>query len=52
MHINRPLKKSLQSFKLIGIKLYEELPEQGTHCLSSNTRVEKGEQTFTMKKPK
>ena len=29
----RPWKKHVQSFKKIGIKLYEELHLQGTHCL-------------------
>ena len=29
----RPWKKHVQSFKKIGIKLYEELRSQGTHCL-------------------
>ena len=31
MQISRP--KHVQSFKKIGIKLYEELRSQGTHCL-------------------
>ena len=35
MHVYRPWQKSLQSFTLIGIKLYEELRTQGTHHLSS-----------------
>ena len=43
MHIYRPWQKSLQSFKLIGIKLYEELCTQGTHSVQSNAQVEKGE---------
>ena len=29
----RPWRKYAQSFKKIGIKLYEELRSQGTHCL-------------------
>ena len=33
MHIFRPWRKHMQSFKKIGIKLYEELCSQGTHCL-------------------
>ena len=33
MLIFRPWKKYVQSFKKIGIKLYEELRSQGTHCL-------------------
>ena len=32
MHISRPWRKHLQSFKKISIKLYEELRSQGTHC--------------------
>ena len=32
MHIFRPWRKHVQSFKKIGIKLYEELRSQGTHC--------------------
>ena len=47
MHMNRPCQKSLQSFKLIGIKLYEELQTQGTHRLSSN-----GQMPFEKKKKK
>ena len=39
MHIFRPWRKHVQSFKKIGIKLYEELRSQGTHCLY--TEVEK-----------
>ena len=39
MHIFRPWRKHVQSFKKIGIKLYEELCSQGTHCLY--TEVEK-----------
>ena len=35
--------KSLQDFKLIGIKLYEELRTQGTHPLFSNALVENNE---------
>ena len=38
MHISRPWQKHVQSFKKIGIKLYEELRSQGTHCL--NTSIE------------
>ena len=38
MHISRPWKKHVQSFKKIGIKLYEELRPQGTHC--HNTFIE------------
>ena len=33
MHIFRPWRKHVQSFKKIGIKLYEELRSQGTDCL-------------------
>ena len=33
MHIFRPWRKHVQSFKKIGIKLYGELRSQGTHCL-------------------
>ena len=33
MHIFRPWRKCVQSFKKIVIKLYEELRSQGTHCL-------------------
>ena len=33
MHIFRPWRKHVQNFKKIGIKLYEELRSQGTHCL-------------------
>ena len=33
MHIFRPWRKHVQSFKKIGIKLYEELRSQGTPCL-------------------
>ena len=33
MQIFRPWRKYVQSFKKIGIKLYEELRSQGTHCL-------------------
>ena len=33
MHISRPWQKHVQSFIKIGIKLYEELRSQGTHCL-------------------
>ena len=33
MHISRPWRKRVQSFKKIGIKLYEVLRSQGTHCL-------------------
>ena len=32
-HIFRPWRKHVQSFKKIGIKLYEELRSQGTQCL-------------------
>ena len=32
MHISRPWRKHVQSFKKISIKLYEELRSQGTHC--------------------
>ena len=39
MHIFRPLRKHVQSLRKIGIKLYEELRSQGTHCLY--TKVEK-----------
>ena len=38
MHISRPWQKHVQSFKNIGIKLYEELRSQGTH--SHNTFIE------------
>ena len=33
MHISRTWRKHVQSFKKIGIKLYEELRSQGTNCL-------------------
>ena len=33
MHIFRPWRKHKQIFKKIGIKLYEDLRSQGTHCL-------------------
>ena len=33
MHIFRPWGKHVQSFKKIGITLYEELRSQGTHGL-------------------
>ena len=33
MHIFRTWRKHVQSFKKIGIELYEELHSQGTHCL-------------------
>ena len=34
MHIFRPWRKHVQSFKtIVGIKLYDELRSQGTHCL-------------------
>ena len=33
MHISRPWRKDVQSFKKICIKLYEELRSHGTHCL-------------------
>ena len=33
MHISRPWQKHVQSFKKIGIKLYEEFRSQGIHCL-------------------
>ena len=33
MHISRSWRKHVQSFKKIGIKLYEEFCSQGTHCL-------------------
>ena len=36
------LQKSLQIFKLMGIKLYEELRTQGTHRLSSNACRKRG----------
>ena len=42
VHSYRSWQNSLQSFKLISIKLYEELRTQGTHHLSSNAYVEKG----------
>ena len=32
MHISRPWRKHVQSFKKISIKLCEELRSQGTHC--------------------
>ena len=32
-HLQCPWRKHVQSFKKIGIKLYEELCSQGTHCL-------------------
>ena len=36
VHISRPWHKHVQSFIKIGIKLYEELRSQGTHCLLTN----------------
>ena len=33
MHIFRPWRKHVQSFKNIGKKMYEELRSQGTHRL-------------------
>ena len=33
VHISRLWQKHVQSFIKIGIKLYEELCSQGTHCL-------------------
>ena len=33
MHIFRLWRKHVQSFKKIGIKLYEDLCSRGTHCL-------------------
>ena len=33
MHISRPWRNHVQSLKKMGIKLYEELRSQGTHCL-------------------
>ena len=33
IYIFRPWRKRVQSLKKIGIKLYEELRSQGTHCL-------------------
>ena len=33
MHIFRPRRKHVRSFKMIGTKLYVELRSQGTHCL-------------------
>ena len=33
MYTFRPWRKHVQSFKKIGIKLYEEFRSQGTHCL-------------------
>ena len=33
MHISRPWRNPVQSFKKISIKLYEELRSQGTHYL-------------------
>ena len=38
MHLSRPWEKHVQSFKTIGMKLYEELRSQGTHC--HNTFIE------------
>ena len=38
MHITWPWGKHVQSFKKIGMKLYEELGSQGTHC--HNTSIE------------
>ena len=38
MHIFRPWRKHVQSFKKIGIKLYENLRSQGTH--RHNTSIE------------
>ena len=49
MHISRPWWKHVQSFKKIGIKLYEELRSQGTHCLytfiESEVRKEQSSQS-------
>ena len=42
MPIYKPYQKSLQSFKLICTKLYEDLSTQSTYRLSSNALVEKG----------
>ena len=39
MHIFSPWRKQVESFKKIGIKLYEELRSRGTNCLY--TEVEK-----------
>ena len=33
MHIFRLWRKHIQSFKMIGVKFYEELRSRGTHCL-------------------
>ena len=38
MHIFRPWRRHVQSFKKIGIKLYEELHSQGTHCLYTEVK--------------
>ena len=38
MHISRPWRKHVQSFKKCGIKLYEELSSQGTHCLYTEVK--------------
>ena len=50
MHISRPWGKHVQSFKKIGIKLYEELRSHSTHChntfmnlRSENDKVRKEE---------
>ena len=40
MHIFRPWRKHVQSLKKIGIKLYEELRSQGTHCLYTSIESE------------
>ena len=42
-HFSRGLRKHVQSFKKISIKLYEELCSQGTHCLY--IEVEKSSQS-------
>ena len=38
MHIFRPWRKHVQSFKKIGIKSYEELRSQGNHCLHTEVK--------------
>ena len=42
MHIFR---KHVQSFKKIGIKLYEKLRSQGTHCLHIESKIDLSSQS-------
>ena len=45
MHISRPWRKHVQSFKKIVLKLYQELCSQGTHCLYTFTESDKSSQS-------